>query len=250
MRHSVPVALFAIIAITLSLPSEALADKQVVERVQVTNSPDDTISKTTEIITWIGEERFSRIDRLNNVTTIVRRDLSKMYIVFHDHQDVVEIKLPFDLPAQLQPLFREVGMSWTLNRLPDRKKIGQWDCTKVLIKGRGALTIDLELWVTPDTGIDTRAFHAMVGESLQASKIYRDMGEKLYGISPNFSIRTITTVEQLGMRVTTVSDVQSIEEKTAPAGTYDPPADYTVKPLDYSTYLSLVRERQPSPGGQ
>jgi hypothetical protein len=50
--------------------------------------------------------------------------------------------------------------------------------------------------------------------------------------------------------VTTVAEVVSIREDTAPAGSYDPPEGYTVKPLDFSTYLSLVRERQPGPGGR
>jgi hypothetical protein len=76
------------------------------------------------------------------------------------------------------------------------------------------------------------------------------MGEKLESIAPNFAIRTVTTIEQLGLRTRTEAEVQSIVEDTAPAGIYDPPADYTVRTLDFSTYLSLVRQRQPTPGGQ
>ena len=227
--------------------SPVWADKQVVETVTVREAPDASAGQSAEVITWIGNQRYSRFDKLNNITTIVRKDLDKMYIVHHASKEVTEIDLPFTLPDYLQPLFNEVKISWEINRLPDTRKIGRWNCTKVILKGRGMLSIDLEIWVTPETGIDTRAFQAMVGESLQASAIYKEMGEMLYGLSPNFGIRTTTTVEQLGMRAVTIAEVQRIVEEAAPAGTYEPPADYVIRPLDFSTYLSLVRERQPTP---
>ena len=227
--------------------SPVKADKEVVEKVSLLEAPESQAGQTAEITTWIGNQRYTRIDNLNNITTIVRKDLDKMYIVHHDEKEVVEIDLPFILPDYLEPLFEEIKIDWEINRFPDTRRIGRWNCTKVIISGRGALRIDLEIWVTPETGIDTRAFQAMVGESLRSSAIYREMGEMLYGLAPNFGIRTTATIQQLGLRATTVSEVQSITEKVAPAGTYEPPADYAKKPLDFSTYLSLVRERKPSP---
>lgn len=228
----------------------ALADKHVVESIRVVEAPDGSGLTTGRIETWIGMQRYTRVDGLNGITTIVRRDLDKMYVVIHENREVIEIDLPFVLPDYLQPLFDEVTMHWELNRLPEQRRIGQWDCTKVLVSGRGTINVDVELWVADKTGIDTRTFQTMVGDALSASALYREMGEKLNSIAPNFAIRTVTTIEQLGLRTSTEAEVQSIVEDTAPAGIYDPPEDYTIRTLDFSTYLSLVRQRQPAPGGR
>ena len=240
---------FAFVLLSL-FALNAAADKHVVERIRVLEAPDGAETATARIETWIGNQRYARADTLNGITTIVRGDLNKMYIVMHEPKEVLEIDLPFVLPDYLQPLFDEVAMNWELNRLPEQQRIGSWNCTKVLLSGRGTINVDIELWVTDKSGIDTSTFHTMVGDALKASALYREMGEKLNSIAPNFAIKTITTVEQFGLKTRTEAEVQSIVEDTAPAGTYDPPEDYTIRTLDFSTYLSLVRQRQPAPGGR
>lgn len=247
MKPAFPAGML-IVAILFFAPIAAFADKKVVESATVT--PATGVAASGEVITWIGNQRFARIDAVNKVTTIVRKDRNRMYLVAHDRKEVTEIELPYELPDYLRPLFSEVAMAWELNRLPENRRIGQWDCTRVLLHGRGTLSIDVELWVTPETGIDTRAFHAMSGEALAASPIYRSMGEKMTAIAPNFAIRSSVTIQHLGLKSTTVTEVKSIVEAVAPAGTYDPPTGYAVKPLDFSTYLSMIRERQPGPGGR
>jgi hypothetical protein len=235
-------------ALLILTPLAAHADKKVVESATV--APATGASTTGEVTTWIGNQRFARIDSVNKNTTIVRKDRNRMYLVSHARREVTEIELPYELPDYLRPLFSEVAMTWELNRLPENRRIGQWNCTRVLLHGRGTLSIEIELWVTPETGIDTRAFHAMAGESLAASPIYRTMAEKMSAIAPNFAIRTSVTIQHLGLKSTTSTEVKSIIEAVAPAGTYEPPAGYAVKPLDFSTYLSMIRERQPGPGAQ
>ena len=245
-----PIRIYLTLALVGLFAMTAAADKHVVERIRVLEAPDGAETATARIETWIGNQRYARADELNGITTIVRSDLNKMYIVMHDQKEVLEVDLPFVLPDYLQPLFDEIEMSWELNRLPEQQRIGKWDCTKVLLSGRGTINVDIELWVTDKSGVDTRTFHTMVGDGLKASALYREMGEKLNSIAPNFAIKTITTIEQLGLRTRTEAQVESIVEDTAPAGTYDPPEDYTIRTMDFSTYLSLVRQRQPSPGGR
>lgn len=236
-------AVFLIFSLIL-LPGVALADRNIVEEVTVEGNGTQTKGN---VILWVGQQKFARIDQLNKVTTIIRHDLNKMYMLFPNRKEAVEIELPFTLPEYLEPLFSEVKMNWDINRQPDNKKtIGKWkDCSRVLIRGRGILNIDMELWVSRDTGVDTRAFHSMVSESLQASPLYREMGEKLYSLSPYFSIRTTSTVEQMGISYKTTAEVKKIEIKDAPPGVYDIPEGYQLKKLDFASYLSLIRERQP-----
>lgn len=227
-----------------------LADKHVVEEIKLISSASgegaELEQSTSTVETWIGKDRYARVDGLNKTTTIVRRDLKKMYIVQHEFRQVIEIELPFTLPDYLRPLFAEVRMDWQLNRLTEKKRINNWNCTRVMLRGRGVLSIDVEMWVSPETGIDTRAFSSMVSKSLAATPMYHDLGAQMASLSPNFSIRTVTTVSQMGLSATTESTVSSITDEQAPGGIYDPPAGYKIEPLNFSTYLSMVRYRQPS----
>ena len=236
--------ILSILMVTLLFPALASADRNVVEEVTVEGN-----GKTTRgnVILWIGQQKFARIDQVNKVTTIVRHDLNKMYILFPEKKEAIEFDLPFEMPDYLKPLFEDVKMSWDVNRqLTTKKDIGKWKgCSRVLVRGRGALNIDMELWVNRDTGVDTRAFHTMVGESLKVSPIYREMGDKLYSLSPYFAIRSTSTVEQLGITFKTVSEVKKIDIRDAPEGIYDVPEGFKRSKMDFSSYLSLIRERQP-----
>jgi hypothetical protein len=237
-------AVFTALIIALILPVSALADRNVIEEVTVEGNGQTTRGN---VILWIGEQKFARIDQVNKVTTIIRHDLNKMYMLFPEKKEAIEFDLPFTLPDYLQPLFEDVEMAWDVNRqLTNKKDIGKWKgCSRVLVRGRGALNVDMELWVSRNTGVDTRAFHTMVGESLKVSPIYREMGDKLYSLSPYFAIRTTSTVEQMGITFKTVSEVKRIEIKDAPEGTYQVPEGYKLNKMDFSSYLSLIRERQP-----
>jgi hypothetical protein len=235
-----------IFSLLLAVP--ALAEHKVVERVTITVSPQQTPRNSGTVTTWIGQDRVVRIDELNRVTTIIRRDTQpqQMFIVLHEEEVVLELELPVELPEHLVPAFAELKMNWNLNRLPQERTIGKWDCQRFIITGTGPLSVTTEIWATVDTTIDTRRFHAMLGESLKVTPIFADMADTFYSISPNFAIETVTTVEQLGLRTVTTSRVQSITEEAAPESIYQIPEDYTRKPLDFAAYLSLIRTNKPN----
>jgi len=236
---------FTILLLALAAPTRLWADKHIVEEVTLQAPPGEEGGRTALVETWLGEDRFARIDRLNNITTLIRRDMGKMFLVQHDLETVIEVELPFTLPEHLRDLFSEIQMSWRLNRLTETRVIGSWNCQRVTLQGRGAVSVDVEMWVTPETEVDTAAFRNLIGEAVASSPLYRDMAQQLADLGTAFSIRTVTTVSQMGLSATTVAEVASIADEPAPRGTYDPPDDYQLRTLDFGTYLSLVRRQHP-----
>jgi len=241
-------AIIAAAVLCLCLPALIWADHKVVETVTVTVAPSKLPRNSGTVTTWIGEDHLVRVDELNNITTIIRRDLqpARMQILFHDRKEVLELELPLEIPEHLIPAFAELRMNWEINRRATEQTIGQWECKKFEIDGYGAMRIDMDIWASVDTTIDTRRFHAMLGESFKATPIFTDMVEKLYSISPYFAIKTTMVVEQLGQRSVTETVVQSITEESTPENSLELPEDYVVRALDFSTYLSMVRSTRPA----
>lgn len=226
-----------------------MAEHKVVERVTVQVAPEKLPRNSGTITTWIGTERIVRIDELNNITTIIRHDTQphQMFIIMHDEKTVLEADLPFEMPEHLLPAFADMRIDWNFERVLKNREINGWDCQRfITISGTGPVNIRMEIWATLDTTIDTRRFHAMLGESMEVLPLFKDMVDELFRISPNFAIETTTTIEQLGMRITTVSRVQSISEQPVPEELFTLPEDYTRKTIDFSTYLSLMRSAKPN----
>lgn len=243
MDRKLVLSVAMLLALPFLLPCRALADKHIVEEVTLRASQPGQEDRSATIETWLATGRFARIDNLNNITTIVRSDTNKMYLVLHDSKTVVETDLPFTLPDELETLFEEVKMTWILNNTNERKQIGRWQARKVELQGRGVISIDIEMWVNNETGVDTRSFHSMVGEALRASPLYRDLAIQLDSLGSAFSIATTTTVIQMGITTTTESAVKSIDDEQPATGIYAPPDDYKKETLNFSSYLALVRDR-------
>jgi hypothetical protein len=224
--------------------SAALADKHVVEKVTRRTSPEgEALGAPVKVETWFTSDAVARIDELNGITTIVRKDLKKLYIVLHSQQEVLEINRPFLMPEHLSPLFKEVKMTWGLVSQRESRLIGKWMCKKVELFGRGIISVDIEMWVTPESGVDVAALYIMLNDAFQLSPVYKDLGIQLFSLDPDFRILTTATINRKGITTTTVSEVESISDEPSPRGVYDPPKAYKKRALSFSTYLSLVRDQ-------
>jgi hypothetical protein len=248
-KTCLPLKFIAVALLLIACSGVALADRHVVEKITITKSADGEAGKQGRIDTWLGDQKFCRVDSLNNVTTIGRIDLGKLFIIYHDTKITHEIELPFTLPKHLQDVFSHISMNWKLDKTDESMRIGDWDCQKVIITGNGSMSITVEAWMAEETRIDTRAYHTMMLDTLKTTPIYQGLVDLLINIFPSYAIKTTTTIQKLGMTTQTVAEVQSIRETTPPMNTYYPPEDYTVKPFDFSAFLSLTRDRQPRLGG-
>jgi len=207
------------VLLLLVLSSPLLADKLIVEEVTLSEG-----GKTIEIQTWLGTKRLARIDPVAGLTTIVRADLGKIYLVRHAEKEVIEADLPLTLPESYGKLFSEVRMRWQLSWLSETRKIDIWDCRKVVIRGRGTIAVDIEMWVTKGAPLD-------------------GLAGPLAELDGAFAVETDATINKLGVRSRAVSRVKSVSSRPPNPRAYTPPDDFTRTPLDFKAYLYLVRTR-------
>ena len=228
--------LFCIAALLLC-PAPAAADQHIVE--EVTADGGDAV----EVHTWLGVGRLSRTDPIKQITTIVRSDIGKIYIVRHKDKQVVVADLPLVVPRSLEGLFNEVRMRWRLTRVGEEREIGNWSCRKVVVRGRGSVSIDIEMWVTEETEVEAGEYYARLGRAMALSPLYEGLAGALADLEGALAVECSTTVNRLGVRTSSTSRIKSIAIEPPVPSPYEPPEGYELIPLDFSHYLGLVRMR-------
>ena len=236
MLRSMP-RILVLTALMMAAYSPALlADKHIVEEITL-----DDGDRTAEAHTWLGTGRMAYFDPFANITTIVRRDINKLYIVLHDSKEVIEIELPLKLPEDFQNLFSEMKMRWRTSRLNERRTIGGWDCNKVVVRGRGSINVDIEMWMTDGANIDSESLHSHFSAALKLSPLFSGLGEALIGLGESFTAEISISTNKLGLRSSSVSRVKSIFNEPPHPKSYEPPEDFQRIMFDFKTYLQLIR---------
>jgi hypothetical protein len=195
-----------------------------------TQPPEDR-----EQTSWIGDDRMY-MDQ-GGTTTVVRLDLMKLYVIDHDTKSYHVLDLPIDLstlvPPEMQPMLAMMQFEVTVTPSDERKQVGEWDARRYdMTMTSQMFSMTSTMWVTKVAGYDPKAFN--------------DMYVHLNSLQPGMAdaVKEMTKIEgvvveqqgvmtMMGNEVGTSEKTISIEDMVAPAGTYDPPADYTEKPFDF-----------------
>ena len=213
-----------------------LADKHIVEEITL-----DDGGKVAEAHLWLGSRRMAYFDPFANITTIVRRDIQKIFIVLHESKEVIEVDLPLKLPEGFDSLFSEIKMRWRTSRLNERRTIGAWDCSKVVIRGRGNINVDIELWVTDGANLDSESLYSHFSEALNLSPLFSGFGEALEGLGGAFIVEFSASTNKLGLRSSSVSRVKTIDNEPPHPESYEPPNGFKRLKFDFKSYLQLIR---------
>ncbi len=243
------------LALATLLASPALAGDLVVttkkhEDAHTMMGQQQPAKDTTEVA-WIGKDRM-RTEEGDSVT-IVRADLNKMLMLDTKAKTYSSIDLPFDLkkyvPAEVAPMMEQMKaqMKCTVTPTTETKKIKDWNATHYTISmtmPMGSMT--QEVWATQDVVLDASTMqmraailstNPMGGESMAAEM------RKVLGMP----VLTERTLSVMGSDAKAREEVVSIEQKDAPAGHYDVPADFTEKPFDP---MAGAGGMGPRPGGR
>ena len=211
-------------------------------RVRESNQPETNVI----VQTWLGMD-VSRSDHGEAMSVIVRGDKKVKYIL--NHQKKTYFEIPMDL--------NKLAESSTTNNVPkheprvekaeegtftgirqylsstnvvvietdEKQTIGQWKCqkyilTKDLPMGMGKNSNDV--WMTQDTKIDLAAYWSTVNaQQAEFENEWREM-KKIKGI-----IVRIDTMAHIGGKVLKQTvELLEIDDKPAPKGIYELPADY------------------------
>jgi hypothetical protein len=180
---------------------------------------------------WLGTDKFAM---LNDQTASVI-DLAKnvMYIINHKSKTYIEAALPFDftslLPAQMASMMQGMmKMTVTVNPTGAKKTVGSWACDEYdVTMNMMMMPMKMKVYATADVPFDLAAYMSKIyGTMLKSQFRLDDASTSEMMKVKGFWISSETTMEMMGAKIRTTSEVVEISQKTPPAGVYGVPAGY------------------------
>jgi hypothetical protein len=191
---------------------------------------------------WIGSDRAARW--ASDMSTVVRLDLKKLYLIRHADKAYSSIDLPLDLSASLAPEMQQAmkamgGMfkfDATVTPTSENKTINGFPTQlyKVSISGPMGMKIDQNMWVSKDLNskLDLGAYRELFGSQMaMLGPMGGDWWKKLMVID-GFPVLTEVTTTMGGNKFGSRDEVKTATETAPPAGTYEPPAGYKEERFD------------------
>jgi len=193
-------------------------------------------AKDEQSVSWIGDKRL-RVDN-GDASFIVRPDQNAMYLVNHAEKSYNVIDLPVDISKLLPPgmgdqMMQMMKFQVTVTPSAETRKVGSWNARRYdLTMNSAMMQMNSVVWTTKDVSFDLDSFNALAEEMVRMQPGMADtIGEmrKMEG----FQVLTEATMMVMGSEVKSREETLSIDEMSAPAGTYEVPAGYTKQEFDF-----------------
>ena len=181
---------------------------------------------------WIGDDKFASL--LDQNGTIIDLAKNVIYIVNHKNKTYIETKLPFDftsiLPPQMASMMKGMmKMTVTVSPTGAKKTIGSWACDEYdVTMNMMMMPLKLKVYATKDVPFDLASYMSKIYGTMLKSQFRLDDASVAEMMKvKGFWISSDMTMEMMGTKVHTTSEVVEIAKKTPPAGIYGVPAGYT-----------------------
>lgn len=233
-----PRSIFAALALAgliLTLAPAAAADTLLTLRIQAEGLREPQTSQT-----WFSGNQL-REDK-GNRTMIVDAEKNKIWIVLHETKTFHELDLPVDLksiaPPDMQPFFEQLEQQMNLKvkvqPTEESKQVNGFAAKRVNVEVDSAMGVDLKLklWMSKDLGFDYAPLKELQKEIAATQPMAKKMVDQVMALS-GYPVRTEITTSIQGNPVESSEELISVQEITAPAGTYEPPSNYALKAFDY-----------------
>lgn len=237
------VALFALASISL-----AHADLMVVQKAHTDAHSMMGVERPAtdqEITLWVANDRMAQIG--GQMAVLVRLDQKKIYLIDPTDKTAMTIDLPIDFKQLVPP--EAAGMVDQIKAMmkaevkvtptEETTKVGPWTAKLTKIEAKSMqMTATISQWLTDQIKFPNQAGYAEMVQSLGEISSQSWLGElaKLSG----FAVRSEMTLDVMGSKIVSRNEVTAAETKPAPAGTYEVPAGYTVKPFD----IAAMQQKQ------
>jgi len=189
--------------------------------------------KDEDMTTWLGNDKMRQ--DVGDVTTLIRLDNNKMYIINHADKTYSEMNLPFDLeemmPPEAKQMLDAMDISSSVTDTGETKTINGWNSKKYLVEISVSMMgmdmpITMDMWTSKDLGIDMKEFKDLYTKTLAANPMFQDFIED-FDKMEGYPVLTEFTMDVMGAQQKYTEQVTSVEKKAAPAGTYELPEGYT-----------------------
>ncbi len=199
----------------------------------------DTPPTEQEQVSWLGADRM-RMDQ-GDRSTIIRLDTKKLMVLNHDDKTYNTLDLPIDLTQFMPPGMADQMMAMmtfdvTVTPTDETKTVGAWKVRRYDVTMTSKMASStMTMWVTKDAAFNQEAFYSMYEHLNSMNPGLADMATEMRKVEglvvEQDSVTTMTVMGNVTIKRT--ERATSIEDLTPPAGTYDPPADYTEEPFDF-----------------
>jgi hypothetical protein len=198
---------------------------------------------------WFGDHGV-RYD-FGDTSVIIRPDEKKFYFVNHPDKTVSSIDLPFDFKSlggpemaqMMEMMAKQMAASVTVTPGTRTGSYAGYDCTWVHTDVKMMMmTMGIDSCNSEKVPVDLARFKELRESFSQLAPNtdwMKEMTEKMKG----FPVRTESTTSVMGSEVKSWTELKSVEEKSAPAGFYDPPAGYKTQKYDPMAEMQK-RQRQ------
>lgn len=226
--------IFFPIIITLLLACVIRADIYVKSKIHTdaisimgqTQPAQDTVSEQ-----WIGEDQLATLSEQQGFIFDWKKNVA--YVINHEDKTYVETTLPFDFtkivpPEMAQMMSSMMKMTVTVSPTTQTKTIGQWKCIGYEANiSMMMMPMKMMVWATEDVPFDLNKYlEKMMTNVLKAQLKLDDAAVKEMMKIKGFWIATETTMEMMGAKTRSTTEVLEISEKNPPPEVYSVPSGY------------------------
>jgi hypothetical protein len=183
--------------------------------------PRDGVNRT-----WIGDGRIAIADDAAGSEVILRTDQNKMYILNPQERTYYESTLPLQVPPEMSQMMATMKPEVTVTPTAEAREVSGFHTTltKVNLKMMGQ-NIDMNYWVSKDVGVSKDQIQKLTQAMFAGNPMLGELADKMTSIE-GYPVRVETTVSAMGSTFGSWQEVQKVEKKAAPPGTFDVPAGY------------------------
>jgi hypothetical protein len=176
--------------------------------------------------TWIGNGRLAVEDEVAGTAIIFRADERKMYMLNLKDKTYYETPVPFQFPPEVAERMATMKPEVTVTPTRESRVVNHFrsTLTKVSIKMMGQ-EIHMNYWLSKDVGVPNDQVQKLTQAMFAGNPMLGEVADKLSAVE-GYPVRVETSVFAMGSAFASWQEVQKVEKKAAPPGTYDVPPGF------------------------
>jgi hypothetical protein len=219
----------------------ALADELIsihghADAVKIGNRSQPPRDTTSTV--WLAADRMRRDE--GGMTVLVRLDRNMLYLINHADRTYSQVEVPIDWhkmipPADLDSFNKYLAdneIQVAVKPSAETRQVKAWNARRVdvALSNKHGLKMDTQMWLTTDLPLYA-AYNKMSGILAAMQPNAAAWSEKVAQLAgmPVYQVTTITIGQSVSQ---TREEVASVDNKTAPPGTYDVPQGFKAVPFN------------------
>jgi len=192
-----------------------------------------TPAQDNEFRYWFSDDA-TRYDMGDDTSVILSLEAKKFYVVNHLEKSFSAIDLPFDFKSLVGPemapmmeqMMKMMAASVTVTPTGRHGEFAGYPCKySQVVVSMAMMQMNMDQCLSDKMPIDYARYKSLAtaqAEMVPNGSWMKDLADKLQG----FPVRSETTTTVMGKSFKSWQELQSVEEKSAPAGFYAPPPGY------------------------